>query len=409
MPSLDVPREARQCFEHHLGASYFTGARFGITRLIQVIAVVSLGASALDLAYITAANGCGLMVSLVLGKVMKSQRKLPYLVIPAVLSNAVLLCVALVSSLPLFVVLVSVHGFLDTCTLPAMGSIQRNTYPVRLRGGMVGYIRSRFMLCGLISGLLMAEILEMQLLSYRILLPLAGVLGFVACFHFMCMNPREQIEQLAAKKVGSSLLDPLRNRDFMSFTIILTVFECAHVMIQPLIPGILIGLGVDGRGMVWFFAIIPAVCGVFAFPFWGRVIDRIGVVHVRALGSVAYAIEALLLVGAIPIASMCALQPYTVVMCAACIRGVSLAAILLSWSLGPLHFSDRENCSHYIGVHNFGTGIRLLCAPLLGVWLLHFFSSQNVLMLSGTVMLMSSGMFFLLAVQLTQQTLWSRT
>ncbi|NRA40337.1 MAG: MFS transporter [Planctomycetes bacterium] len=395
MPAPSIPSEARQCYEHHLGASYFTGARFGITRLIQVIAAVSLGATAFDLAIITAANGLGLIVSLLLGSVMKYQRKLPYLVVPAFLSNFALLCVALVSDLPLFVLLVSVHGFLDTCTLPAMGSIQRSTYPAAQRGGMVGFIRSRFMLCGLISGLLMAEILETSLLSYRIILPLAGIMGFVACFHFMCMKPQEQIVRAAKSMKKSSLLDPLKNKSFLSFTLVLSLFECAHLMIQPLVPQLLMDNGVDGRGMVWFFAIIPGICGIFTFARWGKLIDKIGVVQVRAIGAVAYTLEALLLLGAGSIASALNVSPFMIIMLAALIRGLALGAIVLTWSLSPMHFASKENCSQYIGVHNFATGLRTLFAPILGVCCIQFIQPQSLFAFSALLMLMAGVLFWL--------------
>ncbi len=400
---ITVPEVSRQCFQHHLSASYFTGARFGIIRLIQVIAAVHLGAGAMELAWIAGANGIGLIASLFIGSLLTQHKALPYLVVPSFISNVALLLIVLVSDLQLFVLLVCLHGFFDTCTLPAMGTIQRQVYPQKQRGGLVGYIRTRFMLCGLISGALVAELLELGALSHRLLLPVAGVLGFVACFHYLGMRPQSLIEHEVKRVRPQHTLSPFRNVGFICFTVVLSVFECAHLMIQPLLPGLLMDLGVNARGMVWFFAIIPGFAGILTFAWWGRQIDRYGVISIRACGSLIYACEPLILILAPILFQLSGIDMYYWVMLAALCRGMGLGAIVLTWSLSPLHFSSKKSVGQYIGVHNCFTGLRTFVAPLLGALCFSAYGLESVFITAAGLMGISSLGFYLLTMQLQKK------
>ena len=64
-----------------------------------------------------------------------------------------------------------------------------------------------------------------------------------------------------------------------------------------------------------------------------------------------------------------ALASMPIVIIAAVVRGVGYAGGVLAWNLGHHDFAPPGESGRYMGTHVTLTGIRGLCAPLLGVFL----------------------------------------
>lgn len=380
---------SRLAFRHHVAASLFTGLRCAVIRLLHVIAAVSLGAGVLDLSILLCANALGLMASYVVARHMPTSQLRLYILVPAILSNLALLLLYGVDQVSVFVACASLHMFLDACTLPAMGAIQRSIYPREQRGRIIGHVRMLFMCCGLIGALSIAELLVHVPQVHHYVLPAAGVLGLIATIHLWCMcahakqSEEYNSEQSSSTFIKSAAASPMQDKIFMSFLALVSMAEIAHMMLQPLLPAYLMSFGVETRSLAWFFVIIPGIAGVCTFRYWGRVIDRIGVQRTRGLGALLYACEPFILAVIPQLSQMTGLEPVCFVWMAAVLRGLGLGAVVLTWSVAPMNFSNKHNCAAYVGCNNFITGLRVCLAPIIGVGLFYCCPVPIILLLAA--------------------------
>ena len=385
-----------RAYKHHMAASQLNGLRCGVIRLIHVIAALCLGAGVFELAILALANACGLMLSYILGRFVSLNSTRRFLLLPAVASNLILVGMIATQSLQAFVVLASMHLLLDACTLPAMGTIQRSLYQRDQRGEIMGKLRSVFMACGLIVALLVSELLHQVPQVHHVLLAVAGLLGLLSCYHYWQMASAVCLPSRVCRQKAAIYDNPFHNSIYMFFLVFVSMAEIAHLMLQPLLPMYLMNLGVGARGLSWFFVIIPGICGVLSFAMWGRFIDRWGSLRVRAIGAALYAFEPILLIMAVPFGSLITVDVWVIIMLAAWVRGLGLGAVVLTWSVAPLNFSQQASCAHYVGCNNIITGLRACMAPLLAGFLFMQCSMTFVLLLSSGLLIIAAIALFVL-------------
>jgi MFS family permease len=205
----------------------------------------------------------------------------------------------------------------------------------------------------------------------RIVFPSAAVLGLVA--HLMLArirwrregdvpraSPREAERFGSAVRTGwSSTWRTLRDdRDFRAFELAFVLYGTGLLLAVPLI----VAYAERGLGLTtgeWTLAdrfALP-MTQLLIMPFVGRVADRIGVVRVAALGFA--------LVGAFFLA-MIFVRDAGSLIAAYVLYGVCMAAVNVSWALGPLLFAPAGQAHHYGSVHMAMVGVRSLVGPALG-------------------------------------------
>jgi hypothetical protein len=112
---------------------------------------------------------------------------------------------------------------------------------------------------------------------------------------------------------------------------------------------------------------IPIIAIPLAIGFWSKLLDRVHVVHFRAIHGWTFVLSnALLLVGI-------AMANLPIIVVAAIARGIGFAGGVLAWNLGHHDFAPPGESGTYMGTHVTLTGIRGLAAPLLGVALWRWF------------------------------------
>jgi hypothetical protein len=93
---------------------------------------------------------------------------------------------------------------------------------------------------------------------------------------------------------------------------------------------------------------------------------------------------------------LCALVPNGVIFAylAFASRGIAQGGSKLLWTLGPLHYADKDEPAHYLAAHNMVTGVRGLVAVGIG-GMFYVWVGKWVFLLGAALMTTALILFYL--------------
>ena len=242
-----------------------------------------------------------------------------------------------------------------------------------VRARITGRIMVMSAIVAALTGLLFGGVLDRNPEAFRWLFPAAAAVGLAGAAVYGRMRVRRHAalrrsEHATAHHAGLGLRDLARpliqNRPFRRFMACLFVLGSGNMMVEaPLVLALNSRFATDYLLSIAVVSSIPIITMPFAVGLWSRLLDGVHVVRFRAVHSWTFVISNTMLLIGIATASM------PVVIVAAVVRGVGFAGGVLAWNLGHHDFAPAGASGRYMGTHVTLTGIRGLCAPLLGVLL----------------------------------------
>lgn len=242
-----------------------------------------------------------------------------------------------------------------------------------VRARVTGRIMVMSAIAAAMTGLLFGGVLDRDPEAFRWLFPAAALFGLAGAAVYARIRVRrhaalQQSERNTTPNSGllpRNLARPLiQNRPFRRFMACLFVLGSGNMMVDaPLVLALSTRFSTDYLLSIAIVSSIPIITMPLAVGLWSRLLDRVHVVRFRAVHSWAFVVSNLMLLIGIALASM------PIVIVAAVVRGVGYAGGVLAWNLGHHDFAPPGESGQYMGTHVTLTGIRGLCAPLLGVFL----------------------------------------
>ena len=242
-----------------------------------------------------------------------------------------------------------------------------------VRARITGRIMVMSAIAAAVTGLLFGGVLDGNPEAFRWLFPSAALVGLAGAAVYGRIRVRghaalRRSERNATPNAGllpRNIAQPLiQNRPFRRFMGCLFILGSGNMMVDaPLVLALNTRFSTDYLLSIAVVSSIPIITMPLAVGLWSRLLDRVHVVRFRALHSWAFVLSNLMLFIGIALASM------PIVIIAAVVRGVGYAGGVLAWNLGHHDFAPPGESGRYMGTHVTLTGIRGLCAPLLGVFL----------------------------------------
>lgn len=254
-------------------------------------------------------------------------------------------------------------------------SVWRANYPRSDRAratGKLAVVQSLVVAgAGLIVGLAMNGSPE----AFRLIFPVAALLGLVGSWFYAHVRLRRQSALLRAERdlpdSDRPSLSPLAlwrtlasDRNYAWFMLFMFLLGSGNLMLTaPLIITLRDEFDLRYAGSVFIMQTIPLIVLIAIVPLWARYLDNVHIVRFRSRHSwVFVAAQGAVLAGAV-------FHLLPLIYVGVSLLGVGYAGGTLAWNLGHLDFASPEKAGQYMAVHLTLNGLRGFLAPLIGVYL----------------------------------------
>jgi MFS family permease len=285
----------------------------------------------------------------------------------AIWANLPLFLIYWITEPAIFVALVSISQLLNSAMRMGQSSLYSVMYPKRLRGRALGRLTFWTYLTMVPTMLLMGWLLDKSHEMYRIVYPLGGLCGLIGCYYYSMLHVPGADE---LPRGGQSFRAGVRgieriitnDRAYLLFQLAFflsgsSFFMSTHVILLLVRERFDFG----AFGLALWLSAVPQLMLALGSPFWGRILDRIGIVRSRLLISLLMTAYLGCYFGGI-------VTGLSFLVCLGSIlQGASNAGGQLTWALASSHFAPQtEDVPLYNGIHFVLNGIRGLVLPWVG-------------------------------------------
>jgi MFS family permease len=363
-----VDATTRQNIQAETFFSAFNGIYMGLAILAApVIAVTGVQANPLELTILVAAFPVGVFFGPLwagAGRRLGMQRLVTHM---AFWANVPLFLVFWVTESWMFTLLITISQILNSGMRMGQSSLYHVLYPKRIRGRVLGQLTFWTFLTMVPSILVSGWLIDKSREMYRILYPMAGLCGMIACYYYRTLHvPAQRAltsrhSGLRASVRGAQQI-LARDRAYLLFQIAFFLSGSAFFMSTHIVL-----LLVHDRfefsafELALWLTVVPQLLLALSSPIWGRVLDRIGLVHTRLLTSIVQTAS----LGCYWIGIVSA-SPIFVIL-GSILLGTTNGGGQLTWALASSHFAPKpEDVPLYNGIHFVLNGVRGLVLPWVG-------------------------------------------
>lgn len=391
-----LSRVSRYTARFHLPAAAFEGLVAGAFTLSDVVLRKTFGASALLITLMVMAQPVSQLLAIVWGRLMHGRSKRPFILGFGGIGRLLLLLVAFATTAVSFAVPIVLSITLAVAIVPALNSLYQSNYPNSERGRVFGMVMSMTAVTTIISSMMAGWWMDHDPGAYRIIYPLAGLVGFAGIYLYWRIRPRagrasdgpdEPQDDLSAsdwfEAVYEALRHPFRGAktlfttdpNFLRFEIGYMLYGLGFMMLQPVLPLFLVdeirvqySEAATARGLI-FWGMMALVSPVF-----GRLLDRWNAVRLSIFGFAFLVIVPLILAMSHSLPGVYA---------AFALFGFAMSPINIAWTMGPILFAGRRDAATYMGVHVTMVGIRGLIGNPMGLVLFKTFGSRPTFLVAS--------------------------
>lgn len=355
--------------------SAFNGIYMGLAILAApVVAVTGVQANPLQLTILVAAFPIGVFFGPLwagAGRRMGMQRLVTHL---SFWANVPLFLIYWIDSAWAFTLLITLSQILNSGMRMGQSSLYHVLYPRLIRGRVLGQLTFWTFMTMVPSILLAGWLLDMSREMYRVLYPMAGLCGMIACYYYRMLHVPDQhaLGGKSAKSIRASVRAVqhvlANDRAYLLFQAAFFLSGSAFFMSTHIVLLLVCDrFGFSAFELALWMTVVPQLLLALSSPVWGRVLDRIGIVHCRLL---------------LAMVQSSSLACYWVGIVSGSAPFIYLGSILLgmtngggqlTWALASSHFApSAEDVPLYNGIHFVLNGVRGLVLPWVGsvLWVL---------------------------------------
>jgi hypothetical protein len=319
---------------------------------------------------IAAGSGLGYLLAPVLVTAVEASR-LPVALAAAHLAAAGAAALGLAALVPHLVVFVvgSMTGIAAAGAMhPLLTQIYQDNYPARARGRFF----SRTMVIRIASAAAFSagagSLLAADLRAFRVVL---AIFAAALAFSSWCLRriPSAELHVSGGRHPFRALRHVRHDAVFRTTLIAWMLMGFANLMMLPLrveyLANPVYALAMPADMIALLTGVVPNLARLVMSPIWGWLFDRANFFVLRISLNVGFAIG---------VASFFTSETLGGLLFAAVVQGISSAGGDLAWSLWVTKIAPAPRVAEYMSVHAFFTGVRGLVAPMVGFYLVTYWS-----------------------------------
>ena len=313
-----------------------------------------LGASALEVSVLVAAQAVVLLLSLWAVNLVRIGHPVRVVYIPSLIARSLFFAMPFVRSAEEYVALMVVHYAIGQMGSPAYAQVMRAVYPDDLRGRIMAVVRVGMALCWIIASLAGGRLME--LVDFRWVFASAAVFGVTSSLVFS----RIRLPAIPQPETRADLRQMTRilrdDRGFRQFLTGLFVYGFSTWFYGPAIAILLVDVLHATSFQAGLLGAVTSVTWLFSYYYWGKLIDR---------RSAATAMSRVLFIGILsPLVYLSSLNGW-MVQGAGITEGMTSAGFDIGWIGVILQYAPADHIRHYVAIWNFLVGLRAGTAPFL--------------------------------------------
>ncbi|MBI5683257.1 MAG: MFS transporter [Deltaproteobacteria bacterium] len=368
-----LPLRVRHTFYYDIKAAALFGIFGGC--VLPFIAIIGrkIGATELQISLLTAAPYIATAFAVFWTADILGKGRVWYVVWPNVVGRGVFFAMFFITTPFPYTLLIFVFMVITAIPFPSYASVMKTNYPDKERGGLMGYVRVGSASFWILSSIAAGLILEKSTYNYRYIFPAAAVFGILSALEFGRIKVRLEKRQKERLATISHLTAPLKNRGFLKFIIIYSIFEFGFLLWLPLYPLILVDKVHISNITAGVFGALYSGMWLAGFFFWGRFLDRHSLSNCLKL---FFAVASF-----IPLIYLLTYNIWFLAI-AQCIAGITFAAIELIGYIVITRMSHHKETPRYMAVHVVFGGVRGATAPFLGPVIMNYFGAGTATAIS---------------------------
>ncbi len=369
---FSVPDAVKPTYERDLRYGISKGfVLAGSASVAGIILKKTFQSSDFEVALVHSSVSVGFLLSIFLASKAGQSRTMDYAYYPDATARWLFILTGLVMWLVpsswIFTVVLCFAYALNSLNTPVITSIYRTNYPNESRGRIMGIVRTFYNIAFVAASYGFGLLLELDGDNYIYVYPIIGLVGLWGVNHF------RKIQVVSFGGNNGSPEHPIRqslrvlktDKPFARFMLYWAIFGFAVLMIDPVktiyVTDLKYGINAGYEEAVLAVVVIPQAVMLLTFPFWGRQIDRFGVIKIRFILNILPTVSVLLFYFATNL---------NLIYIASVIQGVSMSGANLSWQICVMEFAPKHRVGLYMGIHTMLTGARGMIAPFVGAYLI---------------------------------------
>lgn len=372
-----LPLRVRHTFYYDVKAAALFGIFGG--SFLPFVAIVGrkIGATEFQISLLTAAPYIATAFAIFWTEDILGKGRVWYVVWPNVVGRAFLFSMLFVASPFAYTLVVFIYMIITAIPFPSYASVMKTNYPDEARGRLMSYVRVGSACFWIVASIITGWILEKNTYNYRYIFPVAAIFGILSALEFGRIKVRLEKKKKQRLEALSHLTAPLKNKPFLKFIIIYSIFEFGLLLWLPLYPLILVDKVHISNIATGIFGAIYSGMWLLGFFFWGRFIDRHTLSNSLKLFFIVTAFIPLIYLLTHNIWFLAIAQG---------IAGITFAAIELIGYVVITRMSHHRETPRYMAVYAVFGGVRGITAPFLGPVIMNNFSAEAAIALSLLLM-----------------------
>ncbi|HEX9371903.1 MAG TPA: MFS transporter [Roseiflexaceae bacterium] len=355
-----VPDDMRRNLRIETAASVAYGVFYAAAVSFMPVVLRRLGASATLLAIYTAQTYLGSVLSTLGVLMMRRRRPKVFAATCWLIGRSLLLPTFLIARAGWLLMLTAAFWLLEAFPAPAYARVVQAIYPARYRGRALAVVRTGMVLALLVTTPLAG--LGLDHLGYRVLFPIAGLVGILATLTFTRLRIDERAQpQQQARSLGGVWRILGQNRRFARYLFGFAVYGLGFLMGFPLFAVVQVDRLQLTYTTIGALSLAQSLFWLLGNMVWGRLVDRYGGMWVlRANVGIAVLV---------PLTYIWAFNAWTLLP-AFVVHGIISAGVDLGLISTGIELADPGSVAEYSALQATIIGLRGMLAPFVGVGLL---------------------------------------